>query len=251
MQRLSWLILLLIGVVVLAACGGAPAAGSSAVLGASATETPRVASPTPTVNPIPTQTRIAELALIATLTAPTPTRGATPGGADAAGQSFVGRLDRSNAFVSIVLDKQNVLAYVCDGATMAMWFRGQVVNDAIDLRAEDGTRLTAAVRPGAAGVVQIAPGGAIRTPDGVERAFATADTATLDKSAGLYMSKSTVGNTQLTMGVIVLARGDHRGVLWANEAPNPIGNPQYGTSSLTATVAGFGTFTAFRLTSPP
>ena len=188
MQRLSWLILLLIGVVVLAACGGAPAAGSSAVLGASATETPRVASPTPTVNPIPTQTRIAELALIATLTAPTPTRGATPGGADAAGQSFVGRLDRSNAFVSIVLDKQKVLAYVCDGANMAMWFRGEVVNGAIDLRAADGTRLTASVRPDPTGAVQIASAGTVRTPDGTDRAFTTADTKTLDPSAGLYRS---------------------------------------------------------------
>ena len=92
MKRVSWLTLLLVGVIVLAACGGAPTASSSANLGASATETP-------TVNPIPTQTRIAELSLIATLTAPTPTRVATPGGANTEAQSSVGRLDRSNAFV--------------------------------------------------------------------------------------------------------------------------------------------------------
>src|SRR5689334_16185449 len=103
MRRVSRPALLLIVLVALAACGGVPTAGSSAML---TTESPLI----PTVNVIPTQTRVAELSLIATLTAPTPTRLATPGGSDTAGESFVGRLDRSDAFVSIVLDRQKVLA---------------------------------------------------------------------------------------------------------------------------------------------
>ena len=250
MQRFVRLSLFLIGVMILAACGGAPTASSSAVLGVGATATLPAATQTPTINPIPTQTRIAELSLIATLTAPTPTRVATPGGRDAVGQSFVGRLDRSDAFVSIVLDKQKVLAYVCDGAKMATWFSGDMVNGAIDLRAADGTRLTASVRADGNGTPQVASDGTVRTPDGVDRSFTTANTNMLDGSAGLYMSKSKVGDTQLTMGVIVLARGEHRGVLWANAVPNPISEPQYATGSLTATVANLGTFTAFRLTSP-
>ena len=53
------------------------------------------------------------------------------------------------------------------------------------------------------------------------------------------------------MGVIVLARGEHRGVLWSDEKPYPIDSPQYATGSLTATVTGFGTLTAVRLTTLP
>jgi hypothetical protein len=149
------------------------------------------------------------------------------------------------------MSEGKVLAYVCDGKQMAAWFSGTMTTNGVDLRAADGTQMTAAVRTAPDGSVAVAPGGKIRTPDGQERAFATANTNTLDKVAGLYQSQSTVGDRQLTMGVIALSRDEVRGVLWANETPQPIGAPQFATDRLTAPVPGVGTFTAARVTSAP
>jgi hypothetical protein len=160
-------------------------------------------------------------------------------------------LDNSDALVALVMSEGKVLAYVCDGKQMAAWFSGTVTANGVDLRAEDGTQMTAAVRTAPDGSIAVAPGGKIRTPDGQERAFATANTNTLDKVAGLYQSQSTVGDRQLTMGVIALSRDEVRGVLWANETPQPIGAPQFATDRLTAPVPGVGTFTAARVTSAP
>ncbi|HEY8601295.1 MAG TPA: hypothetical protein VIL85_22890 [Thermomicrobiales bacterium] len=220
MRQSSWFALLLIGLVTLTACG-APTAVSSGAL-----------APRPTATPIK--------------------GAATPARAESAsGQSFVGRLDNSDALVALVMSEGKVLAYVCDGKQLAAWFSGTMTTSGVDLRAADGTRMTAAVRTAPDGSIAVAPGGMIRTPDGQERAFATANTNTLDKVAGLYQSQSTVGDRELTMGVIALSRNEVRGVLWANETPQPIGAPQFATDRLTAPVPGVGTFTAARVTSVP
>ena len=235
MRCSSWFALLLLGLLALTACG-APTAASSGALAPPPTAT---AKPAPTVTVAPTGT--------------IPAKGAaTPARAEsAAGQSFVGRLDNSDALVALVMSEGKVLAYVCDGKQMAAWFSGTMTSAGVDLRAEDGTRMTAAVRTAPDGAIAVAPVGMIRTPDGQERAFATANTNTLDKVAGLYQSQSTVGDRQLTMGVIALNRDEVRGVLWANETPQPIGAPQFATDRLTAPVPGVGTFTAARVTSAP
>lgn len=234
MQRSSWFALLLIGLLALTACG-APTAASSGALA-----------------PLPTATATATPAPTAIALA-TPVKGAaTPARAESAsGQSFVGRLDNSDALVALVMSEGKVLAYVCDGKQMAAWFSGTMTATGVNLRAADGTQMTAAVRTIADGSIAVAPGGMIRTPDGQERAFATANTNTLDKVAGLYQSQSTVGDRQLNMGVIALGRDEVRGVLWANSTPQPIGAPQFAADRLTAPVPGVGTFTASRVTSAP
>ncbi len=234
MRRSSWSALLLLGLLALTACG-APTVASSGAL---------APLPTATATIVPTATAIATA---------TPAKGAaSPARAEsAAGQSFVGRLDKSDALVAIVMSEGRVLAYVCDGKQMAAWFSGTLTTSGVDLRAADGTRMTAAVRTGPDGSVSVAPGGMISTPDGQERAFATANTNTLDKVAGLYQSQSTVGDRQLNMGVIALGRDEVRGVLWANSTPQPIGAPQFATDRLTAPVPGVGTFTTARVTGAP
>lgn len=236
MRRFPRRDLLLLSLVGLAACG-APTVASSGTLAPPAT--------TPTRPPAGTATPARPAA--------TPAASGTPAAerAAAAGQTFVGRLDRSDALVALVLEEGRAIGYVCDGQSLAAWFGGTVSGDALDLRAADGTQLIAAVRVGPSGAVAVAPGGAIRTPDGQERAFATADTATLDRVAGLYQAQSTVGDQNLTLGVIAMSRSLVRGVLWRNNTPAPIGDPTFGANRLTAPVAGVGTFTAFRLTSPP
>lgn len=222
--------LLLLGLLGLVACG-TPTAASSGTL-APAASTP--------VSP-------------ATPRSGTPAAGSgTPvASSGTTGQSFVGRLDRSDALVALVMERGRTIAYVCDGQRLAAWFDGAAEGGSLDLRAADGTRLTAAVRTDAAGGITLAPGGMIRTPDGQERAFATADANTLDRVAGLYQAQSKVGDQNLTMGVIALNRDLVRGVLWQNNTPMPIGAPVFAANQLTAPVSGVGTFTAFRLTSPP
>jgi len=240
MRRSSWSALLLIGLLALTACG-APTTASSGALAPLPTAT---AKPAPTATIVPTATAIATATPVKVAASPTRAESAS-------GQSFVGRLDNSDALVALVMSEGRVLAYVCDGKQMAAWFSGTMTTSGVDLRAADGTRMTAAIRTGADGTVSVAPGGMISTPDGQERAFATANTNTLDKVAGLYQSKSTVGDRQLNMGVIALGRDEVRGVLWANSTPQPIGAPQFATDRLTAPVLGVGTFTAARVTSAP
>ena len=236
MRRFPRRDLLLLSLVGLAACGA-----------------PNVASSGTLAQPSATPTRPSGSTATPTRPAATPGASGTPAAERgvAAGQSFVGRLDRSEALVALVLEEGRAVCYVCDGQSLAAWFGGTVTGDGLDLSAADGTRLTATVRVEPSGAVAVAPGGQIRTPDGQERAFATADTATLDRVAGLYQARSTVGDQNLNMGVIAMSRDLVRGVLWRNNTPAPIGDPTFGANRLTAPVAGVGTFTAFRLTSPP
>lgn len=77
-----------------------------------------------------------------------PDEQAADGGPADAGSShtgnYAGRVDGTDAFVDVVVDKQNhALAYLCDGeegekATLAEWFTGTVADDGtLDLRSEE------------------------------------------------------------------------------------------------------------------
>jgi hypothetical protein len=228
-------------ILALAACGGA------------ATEmapTRALAAPTMTLNIVATQTRTAELAQIATLTAPTATaRPASPtANAAALGKSsLVGRTADPDAFVGIIVTGSEVVAYVCDGKNLAQWFTGTVQGESISLRAENGAQLTASVRQTAGTTTLQAASGTFRDAGGRSLDFSTtAPTDSLSK-AGVYRGTGTSGNTSLTMGVIVLPDGQSRGVLRAGQQLLPVTNPTFATNSLTATFEGIGPVTAQRL----
>jgi len=265
---------------VLAACGGGPATPTPSGEGVTPTSnlpatatrqaelaelatvralaaTPAAAPAAPTATPqaAATQTRAAELAQLATLTAPTaipaaaatPTRAASPGRTEPAGTvtTFVGRVADSELFLALVADATRAVAYICDGATTGQWFSGALVGGAADLRSAEGTRLV---------VTDLAPGrrearGMLQTLDAQTRAFSTLATTGQD-TAGLYRLKTTANGRDVTLGAIVLATGESRGVLKQGESIAAVTGPTFGADSLTATVPGYGTFTAPRLTAP-
>lgn len=255
------LALLLLALVALAACGGTPATPTvnsvatqtrAVELGQLATLTAPTATTAPVPPPTPlvaaTQTRAAELSQLATLVAPTatpPATATTAPGALAKG-SLVGRVDASDALVGIVVTGNDVVAYVCDGASLAQWFTGTLQGNLLDLSAANGTRLTAEFqRPANTGELQAAKG-TFRSAEGKSLAFATAATGGLGR-AGLYRGTGAAGNTSLTMGVIVLPDGTLRGVLRAGQFALPVADPTFAANGLVATFAEFGPVTAQRL----
>lgn len=64
-------------------------------------------------------------------------------------ETFVGRLDGTNAFVAIeTVDRQQVRAYVCDGTSLIHWLDGSVAGDRVDAKARDGAGTLTATRRG-------------------------------------------------------------------------------------------------------
>lgn len=259
------LAVLLLLLVALTACGGAPMTATPSVnVGPTQTRAAELAqlatltAPTATALPStaavgPTQTRVAELAQIATLSAPTapprdlPTAGSA-GGALTNG-SFVGRVAGSDAFVAIVANGADVMAYVCDGKNLAQWFKGQRQGSAIELTTEDGARLTVNMTSSAGTGSLRQASGTFRAANGEERRFDTAATTTLDR-AGLYRGAGVVDGGNAVLGVIVLPSGEFRGAFWVSERVTPVDAPVFGANSLTAVYGGSVTVSAQRLGVP-
>jgi hypothetical protein len=215
----------------------------------------------PTANRMPTQTRAAELAQLATLTAPTPTvfptapaptatraptAPATPA-TTVLNRTFVARLAGSDAFVGISISGDSVMAYVCDGASLAQWFTGTVQGDQLDLSTSDGKRLTAQLATRTDG--SRAATGLFKASNGDQHEFSTAATTGLDR-AGLYRGAGVTNGVNLTVGVIVLPDGDLRGVIRVGQQLTPVTNPTYSVNGLIVTDPSLGTVTAQRLGTP-
>ena len=66
------------------------------------------------------------------------------GGSQTVNGSFVGKVDGSDAFIAVVLHGNGeVTAYICDGASISEWFKGNVDGSSLNLTNASGTRLTA------------------------------------------------------------------------------------------------------------
>ncbi|MBK9053214.1 MAG: hypothetical protein IPL78_20605 [Chloroflexi bacterium] len=61
--------------------------------------------------------------------------------------SLVGTIDGTDAFIALVPQENNgLIAYVCDGQTISVWFRGERDGSAVDLTAATGVRLQASLK---------------------------------------------------------------------------------------------------------
>lgn len=142
---------------------------------------------------------------------PAPTGGAAPtttgGGGTPAARSYVGTVDGTNAYLSVVFDGTRALAYVCDGVpatpigttpTVQTWFN----------TGSDGRSVNAATGGGrlALQLTDAAMTGTV-TVDGRERAV-RGGAVTAD--AGLYRGES-VSGPQGVAGWILAADGTQRG----------------------------------------
>jgi hypothetical protein len=124
------------------------------------------------------------------------------GGASAASGSFAGRVDGSDAFISIVAHKNGkVTAYVCDGAIISEWFKGDLNGSSIDLTNANGAHLTADLSADSTN--------GTFTPSGGSALNFT--TSAVTQPAGLYRAEETVDGVKYVDGWIVLPDGDVRG----------------------------------------
>lgn len=223
------------------------ACGESA--GGSVAATKALVAPTATPNLIATQTRVAELSQIATLTAPTAVAAlATPatkpaGNSELAKGNLVGRTSNADTFVGMVVNGDEVMAYVCDGKNMSQWFTGKVQGDQISLSAENGAKMTASVKKSTTTSEVQATTGTFLDSTGQSLSFTSNATDNLGK-AGLYRASGTSGESKMTMGVIVLPDGNLRGVLQVGQEKIPVTNPTFATNSLTATFPNIGPLVA-------
>ena len=134
--------------------------------------------------------------------------------------SLVGTVDGTDAFIALVPQENNsLIAYMCDGQTISVWFRGERNGGEEDLAAATGARLQASLEGDtAAGTVTLA--------DGQTYAF-TASLASGE--AGLYRAEETLDGNNYVGGWIILNDGSQRGLV--NRISDGTSNITDGTSN--------------------
>ena len=124
---------------------------------------------------------------------------------EAATASFAAAVEGSDAYLGAVVDDTDdrVLAYVCDGKSVASWFTGEAGDDgSISLTSADGARLTGRVDGKILSGSVVLPGG------GATHRFSA---PAVSSPAGLYRSKGQVRGEAAVGGWIVLGDGSQRG----------------------------------------
>jgi hypothetical protein len=151
--------------------------------------------------------------------------------------SFVGTVSGSDTYVAVVAEKttkttRRVLAYVCDGKQIAIWFSAKAHSNHIRFPARSGATVTVDLSPrNATGTIRLAYGTTLRF---------TATPATA--KAGLYAAAPTIGRASYLAGWIVLSDGTERGAFKLGS--QVVANPFIDPNGLSVSVVGLGTFTA-------
>lgn len=119
--------------------------------------------------------------------------------------NFVGHLEGTDAFVAIVSDGEEVLAFVCDGEALVVWLRGAVENGSLVLNspASAAQSYLFEAQLGANAEGSLFMNG--------ERLPFTAETA--EGEAGLYRAEETLDGVDLVGGWIVDNSGEQRGAV--------------------------------------
>lgn len=117
--------------------------------------------------------------------------------------SYVGEVQGSKAFIALVVSEEGkALAYVCDGESIALWFRGRLEGGVLELQGSAGQRLQGRL----AGEVS----GQLTLPDGRSLAFSARAAA---GEAGLYRYEGSSSGSAYTGGWIINQKGEQRGAV--------------------------------------
>jgi hypothetical protein len=116
--------------------------------------------------------------------------------------TFVGKLEGSKALIAIVVSGGKSLVYVCDSEKMAQWFRGPVIDGAVEVKTANGEQLS----------IRLSPQGAIGSLvwGGQLYAFSAAPA---EGTAGLYRVEASANQTAYIGGWIVNQQGEQRGAI--------------------------------------
>lgn len=124
------------------------------------------------------------------------------GGAAPKSTHYVGKVEGTDAYIGIARNGAGVTAYVCDGQSVATWFKGKANGDgSIDLTSADGSKLQGTLSGDTFS-------GSFTPAGGAAQAY-TASKASGD--AGLYRLEETADGGTVVGGWVVLADGSLRG----------------------------------------
>jgi hypothetical protein len=118
--------------------------------------------------------------------------------------TFVGSVSGTNILVGLVVGSREALAYVCDGAGLSVWFRGQVHGPTLTLAGVNGSRIVAQVHgDGVAGTVTLPR----------RSVFGFTASRVVDGVSGLFRGVVWLGrHEQGVLSLIRLMDKDHGGV---------------------------------------
>jgi len=151
--------------------------------------------------------------------------------------NFVGYLEGTDAFVAIVSDGEEVLAFVCDGEALVVWLRGAVENGSLVLNspASAAQRYLLETQLGASAEGSLFLNG--------ERLPFTAEAAIGE--AGLYRAEETLDGVDYVGGWIVDQNGEQRGSVVGGTSSR---SASLDLETLQADVEDVGTLTARHVT---
>ncbi len=152
--------------------------------------------------------------------------------------SFVGPTEGSESFVAIVTDGEQVLAYVCDGATTVEWFTGAAMRDSIDLTSAGSIGLVA--ERGTGDTLD----GTLTAGDGTASSFSASRVDVDGSEGGLCRGILQVDGVTYTGGWIVLPDGRQRGAIIGDDGSKLFDVPDIDPVTMVVDVPGLGTFNA-------
>jgi hypothetical protein len=116
--------------------------------------------------------------------------------------TFVGKLEGSKALIAIVVSGGKSLVYVCDSEKMAQWFRGPVIDGAVEVKTANGEQLS----------IRLSPEGAMGSLvwGGQLYGFSAAPA---EGMAGLYRTEASINQTAYIGGWIIDQQGQQRGAI--------------------------------------
>lgn len=134
--------------------------------------------------------------------------------------SLVGTVAGTDAFIALVPQENNgLVAYICDGQTISVWFRGERNGNEVDLTAANGAQLQASLESDAAA-------GTITLANGQSHSFTV---SLASGEAGLYRAEEAFEGSDYVGGWIVLNDGSQRGAI--NRISDGTSNITDGTSN--------------------
>jgi len=143
------------------------------------------------------------------------------GSAVAADQiAYAGRTSGNEATIAIVVQGDQVAAYLCDGGQVEAWLEGTITDGQLDLQGSDAASATGAVSGDAVfGTVVFGAGvfdaGQVQ---GTQWPFAAQQA---ESPAGLYEGRGTVDGAPARVGWIVLPDGSQTGIAKIGDTTRP------------------------------
>ena len=150
-------------------------------------------------------------------------------------ETYTGRLEGTGAFIAVITGSDKLVAYTCDGFTLAQWFRATPLKTPLELASTDGQsrlklRLSARLVTGS---LEFGDGGVFR----FKAARSSGD-------SGLYRSETLKDGVGYVGGWVVLENGEQRGSIMGGGPVRPAGLLRL-TGGAKAVLEGLGELSPF------